>query len=151
MLGLIVILSTLSLGEAGIRCSIGGDTLCTFGCVILGQTSGICDSENVCHCSEQSISLDDIKALVPSRCDLGESFCVGTCNAVGRRGGSCANNEEGNMRCTCDEEFLTASEFSLCAAESTCRIDCQARGSATGRCDGWKCTCQSKGDDQSSG
>ena len=59
--------------------------------------------------------------------------------------------------------FLTPSEFLLCAAESTCRLDCQvtfsflqlaslpggtsdsfspqAKGHATGQCDGWACNC----------
>ncbi len=36
------------------RCTFGNGG-CTAGCVILGQTSGICDAEGGCHCSERSI------------------------------------------------------------------------------------------------
>ena len=35
--------------------------------------------------------------------------------------------------CECDTKFLSATEFALCAAESTCRLDCQANGKATGK------------------
>ena len=45
--------------------------------------------------------------------------------------------------CECSEEKLSPSQFALCAAESTCRLDCQANGKATGECDGWNCKCQS--------
>ena len=31
--------------EAGVRCTLGGDTGCSAGCALLGQTSGICDDE----------------------------------------------------------------------------------------------------------
>ena len=37
----------------------------------------------------------------------------------------------GNLDCQCDETYLTGSEFALCAAESTCRLDCQRRGSVS--------------------
>ena len=34
--------------KAGFRCKLGGDKMCSAGCVILGQTSGICDDEDEC-------------------------------------------------------------------------------------------------------
>ena len=33
--------------EAGFRCSIG-ETACSAGCVVLGQSSGTCDDEGKC-------------------------------------------------------------------------------------------------------
>ena len=40
-------------------------------------------------------------------------------------------DSRGNLDCQCDETYLTGSEFALCAAESTCRLDCQRRGSVS--------------------
>ena len=91
------------------------------------------------RCSEKDIDFKAFRELLPSRCTLGESFCEGTCNAIGRKSGSCEYGEG----CECSDEFLSPSEFALCAAESTCRLDCQANGKATGECKGWKCECQS--------
>ena len=78
---------------------------------------------------------------MPSRCTLGLDFCKGTCQAIGRKTGSC----EYGQGCECSDERLSPSEFALCAAESTCRLHCQATvGKGTGQCNGWKCECQSK-------
>ena len=52
------------------------------------------------------------------------------------------------MDCQCSDEKLTPKQFALCAAESTCRLDCQAKGKATGECRGWNCKCQSTNDIQ---
>lgn len=35
--------------------------------------------------------------------------------------------DDGND-CECDDTYLSPSEFALCAAESTCRLDCQRQG-----------------------
>jgi len=139
---LVALVCVVSLGvvNAGFRCSLG-NPVCSAGCVLLGQTSGLCDEEGTCHCSENSISLSSLKGLLPSRCHLGKSFCEGTCNAIGRKTGICTE-KDGLKDCECDTAFLSPSEFALCAAESTCRIHCQAtEGKATGKCDGWKCRC----------
>ena len=34
--------------KAGFRCRLGGDKMCSAGCMVLGQTSGICDDEKEC-------------------------------------------------------------------------------------------------------
>merc|ERR1711974_567573 len=128
-----------SLVRAGFRCTLG-QWACSASCVALGQTSGICDGEGDCICSERSISLSNLRDLLPSRCNLGEAFCEGTCNAIGRSGGKCVE-EDGVQDCQCEETFLTGSQFALCGAESTCRLDCQRRGLASGECDGWNCVC----------
>ena len=41
------------------------------------------------RCSERPISFAEFREILPSRCTLGESFCQGTCHAIGRRDGSC--------------------------------------------------------------
>ena len=45
---IIVCLSLAYIAEAGIRCSIGGDTACSLGCKVLGQSGGTCDDDNKC-------------------------------------------------------------------------------------------------------
>merc|ERR1712193_87792 len=139
-LTVLVLLVSTSLVSGGFRCTLG-QWACSASCVTLGQTSGICDGEGECNCSERSISLPDLRKLLPSRCNLGESFCEGTCNAIGRTGGKCGVNDDGARACQCDAPFLSASQFALCGAESTCRLDCQRRGMASGECDGWNCVC----------
>ncbi|XP_023325302.1 teneurin-3 [Eurytemora carolleeae] len=134
---LILVAALVPLCSAGFRCTFG-NWACTTGCVFLGQTSGVCDANWDCHCSEKSISLNSFKRLLPSRCLLGDSFCEGTCHAMGRSNGTCKDNN-----CSCSNTYLTPSEFLLCAAESTCRTHCQANGSATGVCLGWSCECKS--------
>merc|ERR1719436_526178 len=111
----ILLLAAVHVSNAGFRCTFG-DWACTAGCVMLGQTSGICDQENTCWCSERSIGLSDLRALLPSRCDLGAGFCEATCHSLGRSGGSCDR-----FGCECSDTFLSPSQFLLCAAESTCR------------------------------
>merc|ERR1712111_29683 len=71
--------------EAGVRCTLGGDTGCSAGCALLGQTSGICDDEGECWCSERSIGVETIRELLPSRCTLGLEFCQKSCYSIGRK------------------------------------------------------------------
>ena len=117
---IIVCLSLAYVAEAGIRCSIGGDTACSLGCKVLGQSGGTCDDDKKCwyvnsktgktffiltydmksiwfsffRCSELPFDLDDLRESLPSRCDLGESVCQGTCNAIGRKTGKCVGGSE---------------------------------------------------------
>ena len=49
----------------------------------------MCDDEGKCWCSERSIDWDDIKGMLPSRCDLGLKVCQGTCHSLGFRDGVC--------------------------------------------------------------
>merc|ERR1712133_48714 len=79
MTPVLLILGIAAPAMAGFRCTLG-EWACTSSCVVLGQTSGICDEDGECNCSEKSISLDNLKALLPSRCNLGEGFCSTTCN-----------------------------------------------------------------------
>merc|ERR1712062_903319 len=141
-LTVLVLLVSTSLVSAGFRCTLG-EWACSASCVTLGQTSGICDSESDCICSEKSISLSNLRKLLPSRCNLGEGFCSATCNTIGRSGGKCL--EDAND-CECSDTYLSPTQFALCAAESTCRLDCQRQGKATGECVGWQCLCKSTDD-----
>merc|ERR1712223_1954484 len=131
-LALLLVLCGIGLSEAGFRCFFG-DWACSSGCKVLGQSSGTCDDDGKCWCSERAISFAEFREMLPSRCTLGESFCQGTCHAIERRDGSCEYSEE----------RLTPSEFALCAAESTCTVHCQGQGKAYGRCNGWQCECLS--------
>ena len=70
-----------------------------------------------------------MKAYVLKNCNL--CFLKGTCNAIGRKSGTCRDNS-GETDCKCEDDFLSPTEFALCAAESTCRLDCQAKGFAFG-------------------
>merc|ERR1712130_256506 len=139
-----VLLCLTSIANAGFRCKLGGNVACTTSCVALGQTSGVCDQEDDCNCSEKSITLSSLERLLPSRCNLGPKFCKATCESLGRQGGTC---EDGNTECVCSDQFISPKEFALCAADSTCRLDCQRQGKATGQCFGWSCKCQSNRND----
>lgn len=137
--------------EAGFRCSVVGGFLgqlssaatngaCAASCVAFGQTSGICDADGECHCSERSIDLEALTMLVPSRCDLGLEVCQRSCHAIGRREGKCIS-EEYRENCECSEETASPEEFAKCAAEPNCRLDCQRQGYSSGHCAGWHCQC----------
>merc|ERR1711970_1657456 len=138
---LLVILGFASPALAGFRCTLG-EWACTASCVTLGQTSGLCTDEGECQCSERSISLNNLRALLPSRCHLGVSFCAATCNSIGQKNGTCVEKDSGETDCQCGG-YLSPTEFALCAAESTCRLDCQRQGFGSGECFGWSCKCQS--------
>merc|ERR1711862_270123 len=125
-LALILVLCGIGLSEAGFRCFFG-DWACSSGCKVLRQSSGTCDDDGKCWCSERAISFAEFREMLPSRCTLGESFCQGTCHAIGRRDGSC----EYGQGCECSEERLTPSEFALCAAESTVRCIARVRAKLT--------------------
>merc|ERR1712184_191176 len=133
---LLVILAFASPALAGFRCTLG-EWACTASCVTLGQTSGLCTDEGECQCSEKSISVSNLRALLPSRCHLGTSFCTATCNSIGQ--------ESGEKDCQCGG-YLSPTEFALCAAESTCRLDCQRQGFAGGVFFGWTGKCHSNKD-----
>merc|ERR1719433_367506 len=86
------------------------------------------------------------------RCTLGQWACSASCVTLGQTsgicdaGGKCVVDEDGANDCQCSDTFLSASQFALCAAESTCRLDCQRRQFATGDCVGWSCECKSTSD-----
>ena len=97
ILALLALASSLMEVEAGFRCnvvftSILSDGACKASCVVLGHTSGICDNNRECHCSQKAIDTEAFLKILPSRCDLGLEFCQGTCHAIGRRDGICYND-----------------------------------------------------------
>jgi len=134
----VLIFGLTEMSEAGFRCTFG-DTACSAGCVILGHSSGTCDDDGKCWCSERDIDFDAFLELLPSRCDISLELCQGTCHSIGRKDGVCITTSSGNKDCQCSEERVSPSQFAKCAAESTCRLDCQANGYGSGWCDGWDC------------
>jgi len=143
----LMVLSLAVVCNAGFRC-LFGSSACSLSCVALsGHTSGVCDGDGECICSEKAISLDNLRSYLPSRCNLGANFCEATCNSIGRANGTCSTDAAGGKDCSCSDQILSPREFALCAAESTCRLDCQRRGLATGACFGWSCKCLSNLDD----
>jgi hypothetical protein len=49
--------------------------------------------------------------------------------------------------CDCSDEKVSLKEYTLCAEETICRLDCQRQGMSTGVCKGkeeWECTCITK-------
>ena len=150
--------------EAGFRCTFG-DWACSASCVTLGHTSGNCDPENECICSERRIDLDSFRNLVPSRCNLpfGRRVCKNTCRAVGYKEGNCVDTRYGKVNldnlsrrsrivlifsylqdCDCSGR-LTLEEFGLCTVESVCTVHCQGifNAKAYGECRGYNCVCLS--------
>ncbi len=51
------------------------------------------------------------------------------CNAMGRESGSCNAKKE----CTCSEKYLTPEQFALCAAETSCQLNCKRKGYDQGK------------------
>jgi len=134
---LFICLTTTSLVDAGLRCSIG-EWSCVLSCKVQLKKTGLCDNDGECRCSEISMTLDDFKSELPSRCDLGLQFCKSTCNAIGRMDGTCSSSG-----CDCSDETLSASQLALCSTDTACRVYCQSKGKATGDCNGWNCVCSS--------
>ena len=56
-------------------------------------------------------------------------LCQTLCNAMGRESGSCNAKKE----CTCSEKFLTPEQFALCAAETSCLLNCKRKGYDQGK------------------
>merc|ERR1711973_156126 len=140
--------------QAGLRCGAIGSVLemissdakevaCKGSCIAQGKTSGICDDQGDCHCSANTIDFDDLRNLVPSRCDISEQACKSSCHAIGRRDGVC-KTRGGKKDCQCSEESVSAEEFVKCAAEESCQGWCQSQGNSGGQCKGWSCECASK-------
>ena len=59
---------------------------------------------------------------------------------IGKETGDCTEKHG----CECSSKTLSASEFMLCAKESTCRLHCQRQGKESGACQGWNCVCSDK-------
>ena len=60
----LIVALAFGLTEAGFRCTFG-DTACSASCVVLGHTSGNCDQDRECICSERPIDLDTFRGLEP--------------------------------------------------------------------------------------
>lgn len=92
---------------------------------------------------------ENLRALVPSKCRISQSFCDKACRAIGKMSGSCSSD---NSDCDCSDEWATLTQYKLCASETICRLDCQASGKATGKCvngGGWDCECETRNSEDS--
>merc|ERR1712066_736577 len=128
----------------------------------MGSTIATVDLINSVRCKKMTLKSTVLLMLVVSlhlglvkagfRCTLGQWACTascvtlgqtsGTCDALGRTDGKCVVDSDGANDCQCSDKFVSGSQFALCAAESTCRLDCQRRQFATGDCVGWSCECR---------
>ena len=87
---------------------------------------------------------ETMRALVPSKCKIGPEFCNSACRAIGKVDGVCNSDK---TDCTCSNQWVSPKQYSLCASETICVLDCQANGKATGSCrksGGWDCECETK-------
>jgi len=90
---------------------------------------------------------ENLRPLVPSKCKISVSFCDKACRAIGRYNGTCNKD---NSDCDCSDDWVTPTQYGLCASETICRLDCQANGKATGKCvksGRWNCECESRKED----
>jgi len=90
---------------------------------------------------------EDIKKIVPSRCQISDKFCRDSCYGIGKINGTCNADK---TDCTCHEESVTPKQYALCIEDGFCRYFCQQKGYATGDCQGktgWDCQCMSFKDD----
>merc|ERR1712029_883538 len=90
-LALLLVLCGIGLSEAGFRCFFG-DWACSSGCKVLGQSSGTCDDDGKCWCSERAISFAEFREmLTPSEFALcaAESTCTVHCQGQGKAYGRC--------------------------------------------------------------
>jgi hypothetical protein len=88
---------------------------------------------------------DELRDLVPSKCQIGPGFCDKACRAIGRVDGTCNAD---NTDCTCNKKWVTPAQYVLCAEDGVCALDCQRKGKATGSCQksgGWDCECETEG------
>merc|ERR1712096_147401 len=87
---------------------------------------------------------DNLRALVPSKCKISLDFCDKACRAIGKLNGRCNSDF---TDCDCSDDWVTPIQYGLCASQTICVLDCQAKGKATGECKkggGWDCECKSK-------
>jgi len=85
---------------------------------------------------------EELRDLVPSKCQIGPGFCDKACRAIGRVDGTCNAD---NTDCTCNKRRVTKKQYVLCVEEGVCTLKCQAKGKATGSCrgsGGWDCECE---------
>lgn len=103
-------------------------------------------SDKVRFFREQVEGLDiseEIKKVIPSRCQISDKFCRDSCYGIGRINGTCSDDK---TDCTCHEETVNERQYALCIEDGFCRYFCQQKGYATGDCRGaagWDCECVS--------
>jgi len=61
---------------------------------------------------------EDVKKLVPSRCQISDRFCQDSCYAIGKINGTCNSDK---TDCTCSEESVSSKQYALCIEDGFCR------------------------------
>lgn len=129
--------------RSSVSCKIH-ERVCKYWCRIAGHSSGTCDIEDECLCSEE-----DLEKYI---CDPDEegpgnktqhTLCAGWCQLKGKQSGDCDVNAK---ECVCTEETL-AVKHAKCIDDTICSMWCQIKErKATGKCEGqhnWECVCKS--------
>jgi len=129
--------------RSSISCKIH-QSVCKYWCRIAGHSSGTCDIEGECLCSEE-----DLEKYI---CDPDEegpgnktqhTLCAGWCQLKGQQSGDCDINAK---ECVCTEASLGA-RHAKCIDDTVCSMWCQVKErKATGKCEGehnWDCVCKS--------
>jgi len=129
--------------RSSISCNIH-ESMCKYWCRVAGHSSGTCDIENECLCSEE-----DLEKYIcdPDEEGPGEktqhTLCAGWCQLKGKQSGDCDADAK---ECVCTAESLGASH-AKCIDDTVCSMWCQIKErKATGKCEGvnnWDCICKS--------
>jgi len=120
------------------------ESVCKYWCRIAGHSTGSCDIEGECLCSEE-----DLEKYI---CDPNEegpgnktqhTLCAGWCQLKGKQSGDCDTNAK---ECVCTGAELGA-KHAKCIDDTVCSMWCQIKErKATGKCEGehnWDCVCKS--------
>jgi len=129
--------------RSSISCKIH-ESVCKYWCRIAGHSSGSCDIEGECLCSEE-----DLEKYICDPNDEGpgnktqHALCAGWCQLKGKQSGDCDTSAK---ECTCTEAELGA-KHAKCIDDTVCSMWCQIKErKATGKCEGehnWDCVCKS--------
>jgi len=129
--------------RSSITCKIH-ESVCKYWCRIAGHSSGSCDIQGECLCSEE-----DLEKYI---CDPNEegpgnktqhTLCAGWCQLKGKQSGDCDTKAK---ECVCTGAELGA-KHAKCIDDTVCSMWCQIKErKATGKCEGehnWDCVCKS--------
>ena len=139
---------------------------CKVGCKVLGHTTGVCDENDKCWCSEEDYNFFhdvsqwlgdlDIEDVIDRQVnkfkrkidewdisDKVKSLVPSKCK-ISQEFCSKACHAIGRVSGTCNADFtdcdceglVTPREYGLCAVETICKLHCQRKGYARGDCKG---------------
>ena len=167
---LCVVLGLVAVSEAGFRCGflsfLKKDRACRASCWVLGHTTGRCDEDANCICSEEELDvgdkidelLGDVDVIeyvrekmrefgdVVQSWDLDDAVPTSRCQLSDDDAvcvGSChaigrvtGECNEAMTDCTCSKEKVTAKQYATCLDTSICSVYCQHKKYQSGKCVG---------------